>query len=514
MASARQLSGTVLGTDLNSIAGVDGLIVTNTDGVASPQPLSATAVTAMPDAFVSKLPVTALGNELLTAGLTLGAPVDGLGAYTQWAQAQDSGHARAAAGLVTDQSGAVQVGPSATERREGPSAAKITLGEILPASLAGVTLDVGAVASSASVQGCEMVNGWPTLAADPLDERDYGIASLDLNAAIPAVGALSAGASGAVRDVPAQVNALLGTGGLTTGISSGIAALINPVLGGLELGSVSTVATMSAPDLTGVSMLMTESLTDGVVTINLGAAPGQPAVRVNVASLTGSITGLNGMGPNHPVVLDSAVVTALNDRITSLLNAWKTRVVEKLSAALRSVTLSATTNISLKLLGANVASISVKAGPSSLGQYLDGKAVAPSVTPEVLGLDLGGTVAGLLAPITSALRTDTNQVVKSVVEATIFNTGLIPAVSANIQQLSTPAVNAVGSVLTAVGALVSIHVNVQPDKPWLGERPKDVSANPGEYKVSAIRVGLIYEPELLSLSLGTSAAGPVNYRPS
>jgi len=67
----------------------------------------------------------------------------------------------------------------------------------------------------------------------------------------------------------------------------------------------------------------------------------------------------------------------------------------------------------------------------------------------------------------------------------------------------------VGPVLTAVRTLVAINVNVQPDKNWPGTKPADVTAAAGEYKVSAIRVGLVDSAGLLSLQLGSSSAGPV-----
>jgi len=177
--------------------------------------------------------------------------------------------------------------------------------------------------------------------------------------------------------------------------------------------------------------------------------------------------------------------------------------------------LNATTNITLKLAGLNAATIGVKIGAAtgastgiSLGDFLDGTATAPQVTANVIGLDLGGVVAALLGPITSALLTGTNNVVKTVLNATIFNTGLVANLGTSLQALITPVINAVGPVLTAVRTLVAINVNVQPDQSWPGTKPADVTAAAGEYKVSAIRVGLVDSAALLSLSLGSSSAGP------
>ncbi|GAA3273273.1 choice-of-anchor G family protein [Paenarthrobacter aurescens] len=502
---ARQLQGTVLNTSLDTVAGVQGLTVLNNGTTATRTPLSATLVPGTTDAYVTKIPVSVLGSSPISVGLGLGLPVGGVGTYTQWARSDNSGQAHGASGLVSDQTGAVDVAGTAQGAATAPKSASISLGNILPASLAGVTLEVGAVASSSQLDGCDMVNGWPTLDPTPESQRQYGIAGLDLNAAVPAVGTLSTQGASLVGAVPTQLNALLGTGGLTTGITDGISALLNPVLGSLQLGSINTTATLSAPDLTGVTALMTESMTDGIVTVNLGTG----TVRVNIASLAGGTLGLNGMEANHAVVLDAAMTTAVTNRVTALLDSWKNRVLTALTTALRSVTLNANTNITLKLAGLNVATIGVKIGPSSLGQFLDGNAVAPVVTSEVLGLDLGGVVAALLTPITSLLLTGTNTVVKNVLNATIFNTGLIANLGSSLQLLITPVINAVGPILTAVRTLVAINVNVQPDQAWPGAKPADVTAAAGEYKVSALRVGLVDSAGLLSLQLGSSSAGPV-----
>ncbi len=502
---ARQLQGTVLNTNLDTVAGVQGLTVLNDGTTATRTPLSATLVPGTTDAYVTKIPVSVLGSSPISVGLGLGLPVGGVGTYTQWARSENSGQAHGASGLVSDQTGAVDVAGTAQGAATAPKSASVNLGNIVPASLAGVTLDVGAVASSSQLDGCDMINGWPTLDPTPEVQRQYGIAGLDLNAAIPAVGTLSTQGASLVNAVPTQLNALLGTGGLTTGISNGISALINPVLGTLQLGSISTTATLSAPDLTGVTALMTESMTDGIVTVNLGTG----TVRVNIASLAGGTLGLNGMEANHAVVLDAAMATAVTNRVTALLDSWKNRVLTALTTALRSITLNATTNITLKLAGLNAATIGVKIGPSTLGQFLDGTAVAPVVTADVLGLDIGGVVAALLTPVTSILLTGTNNVVKNVLNATIFNAGLVTNLGASLQLLITPVINAVGPLLTAVRTLVAINVNVQPDQSWPGTKPADVTAAAGEYKVSAIRVGLVDSAGLLSLQLGSSSAGPV-----
>ncbi|WAJ33396.1 choice-of-anchor G family protein [Arthrobacter sp. FX8] len=507
-ASATQLTGSVLGTDLNSVAGVEGLTVTNVDGAVSPLPLTATPVTGVPDAFISKLPVTALGANPVTAGLGLGLPVGGLGTYTQWAQAQDSGQTRAAAGLVTDQSGAVDVGGTATGANTAPQAATISLGNVVPGSLAGVTLDVGAVASSASVQACDLINGWPTLAATPAVAREYGIASLNLRTSVPAIGALSRSGESQLDDVSNQLTALVAPGALTTAISSGLNSLLDPVLGLLD-SSASTTATLSAPSLGAVRALMEETLVDNENTVAVDLAAG--TVRIDIAALTDGTLGLNRQVANH-TVLDSTVTGKATAKVTQLLNQWEIRVADALTAAIREATIESRSVVTVVgTLGVPVAEIVVATGPLKLNDFLAGTAPPPLVTSKLLGLGIGGT---LLNIIHSTLTNGANGVIQDALRATIFTAGLVPQVGAGIDALVVDAGTVVGNLLSSISSLVSVHVNVQPDKPWAGVKPADVSAKAGEYKVSAVRIGVINDPEPLSLSLGTSSAGPVNYRPS
>ena len=508
-ASALQLSGSVLGTTLDSIAGVEGLTVTNMDGgAASPVPRTATEVAGFPDAFISKLPVTALGLTPVTVGLGLGLPVGSLGTYTQWARAQASGQTRAAAGLVTDQSGAVDVAGTAAGAVTAPQAATVSLGNILPASLAGVTLDVGAVASSASVQACDMINGWPTLAAAPGVTREYGVASLDLSASVPAVGALSRDGASVVGTIPGQLYSLVAPGALTTAISSGLNSLVGPVLGTFD-SSASTTATLSAPDLRAVDALMAETLSDDDRTVVIDLAAG--TVRVDIAALTGGTMGLNGRAPNHSV-LGSSLAGAVTAKVTGLLDQWRMRVAEALVTALRNVTIESRSVVTVvNTLGVPVAEIIVEAGPSKLGDFLDGGAVGARVTARLLGLGIGGA---LLDSVVGILTSNANGVIQNALRTIIFDAGLVPAVRTSVDSLVMDAGAGVDDTVSAVSSLVSIHVNVQPDQTWPGVKPADVSAKAGEYKVSPVRIGLINDPELLSLSLGTSSAGPVDYRRS
>ncbi|MGX9899674.1 choice-of-anchor G family protein [Arthrobacter sp. SA17] len=98
---------------------------------------------------------------MLSATLGLDAAAGDAGAYNQWGRARESGQAAAAAGAVNDQSGAVDATGTADGSATMPRSASINLASLVPAATADMTLDVGAVASSAEVDGCLLVNGWP-----------------------------------------------------------------------------------------------------------------------------------------------------------------------------------------------------------------------------------------------------------------------------------------------------------------------------------------------------------------
>ena len=438
----RQLTGMVLNTSLDSIAGVDGVAVANSGVLATPTPNNATVAKVDATTYTAKLPVSILTSSIIAPALGLGLPVGGVGTYTQWAQANNNGTAYGAAGLVSDQSGAVDVAGTANGAASAPLAASINLANLVPDALARLSLDVGAVASSARLDACTATTGWPAMSVSPAVSRNYGIAGVNLNAGVPALGPVATQGAALVTGVTGQLTTLASTAGaLTTGITAGLSALVNPLLGGLGLGSMSTTTTLTAPNLSGVTTLLTQSMSDpdGVLTVDLSAG----TVRVNIASLVGGPTGLNSLEPNHEVILDAAILNTLTGKLAALLDSWKNRVVTALTAALNAVSITEVSNISLEALLVPVAAIDVNVGPISVGQLMDDSVAppAPKVGAKVLGLDLGGVVAALLTPITSVLLSGTNGVVKNVLRATVFGPGaVVPTLASNLQGLTAPEV--------------------------------------------------------------------------
>ncbi|WP_104087804.1 choice-of-anchor G family protein [Arthrobacter sp. GMC3] len=515
----RQLTGTVANIALDSLVGVNGVKAANDGTTTVPTPNDNTVTKVDATTYIAKLPVGILNSTIIAPALGLGLPVGGIGAYTQWSQAQPNGKAHGASGLVSDQSGAVDVAGTANGKVEGPDAAVINLEKLVPAALAGLSLNVGAVASSAEVDACQMVNGWPQVSAAPNVTREYGIAGVDLTATVPAVGALSTGAANLVGAVPGTLTALGGTtGDVSTGISGGLFTLLSPVvkllstaLSPLSLGSFSTEAIIEKLDVSGIQALLKKPIADseGVLAVDFSLG----TVRIDISSLVGGEYGLNNLNANHEVILDDAIVNTLISKLTALLDEWKGKVMDALLLAVRSVKLHFTSKSTVKLLVVPIASIDVEAGPATLGQFLDGTAPVPKVSVKLLGaLD-----APLVNNLTTALLGGTLGVVGNVLKATVFGANaLVPALGVSLAALVTPVVTAVSPIVRTFRSLVSIRINVQPDKPWSGgAKPSDVTAPAGEYKVSAIRVGLVdfNSASLLSLSLANSSAGPAAVHP-
>ncbi|HJV99262.1 MAG TPA: choice-of-anchor G family protein, partial [Arthrobacter sp.] len=307
--AARQLSGLLGSDDLDSLAALQGLTVENTRGTVSVSPASANQIG--PVTFSAPLEAGALGSPLLSATLGLDAAAGEAGAYNQWGRATGSGQAAAAAGAVSDQSGAIDATGTADGSTTMPRSASITLASLVPASAADMTLNIGAVASSAEVDACLPVNGWPTPNPVPVESRTYGVAGVDLQAGVPAVQSMTAAATSAMATAADDLASLDDPGGqVTTAVNTGIRALVQGAAGSLTLGTVNTVITIGALDLDGLPPLLTGTISDGVVTTDLSNS----SATVDLAALSGGANGFNGLPPNTAVHINQALLGEVSQR--------------------------------------------------------------------------------------------------------------------------------------------------------------------------------------------------------
>jgi hypothetical protein len=497
-ASARQLSGTLLGQNLDNLASVGGVRVFN-DGAgtstANPEAISIDA-----DTFMAPLDVNAVNEDLFRLALPLGLPVGAADLYSQWGQTLNNGNATAASGLVTNSSGAIGLGePSASATP--PEMATLDLEALVPTDLAGLVLEVGAVSSLARLTQCgELGNGWLGPLEQPLVNRQYNIHSLDLTTVLSALNPTVAGPAELLESVQPSLDAAVQDAELR--ISEDLALAAAPLLGTLSLGDITTVVTVTPPDLAPLQALLTSPLTDrqGLLTVDLQAG----TVQINLAKALGSV---NNRDPNTELVLNQAVMNELSAALNQALGDWQENVTRALADAIRatSVTVASTVNVTSGTIP--VAVIHLGLGPVPTGQMLDlhtgvpGTPAVPVTTSvEMLVSDDLGTLTAavndLAAGLASALPGITGEALHNELVG-----GVVADYEASLAELANFVESAHVQAFNQLSSQLSIMVNVQPDKPG---HPQPVTPNP--FQVSALRLSVPAQGTT-ELSLATSSTG-------
>lgn len=508
--AARQVSGFLGGEDLDTLASVQGVQVENTSGTVTVAPSTATRID--PVTYTAALEAGALGTSLLSAKVGLNQAAGDAGAYTQWARARASGQAAGAAGLISDQSGAIHATGTADGSTSTPTTASINLASFIPASQAAMTLDVGAVASSSDVDACVLNNGWPSLASAPVVTRDYGIASLGLNLTAGAIEPMTSSVAGTLDGIAGQLAALASpAGSLTAVIDTGVAGLVPK--GELKVGDVATEITFGTPDLTAARQLLGKTLTDGVVTIDLASA----RIYFDLSKLTNGPAGLNDRPANTQVVLTAAAVQDLTQRASALLRTWGDAVTAEIKKALAATSFTMETKVLLQTnVGLGLVDVDVDVAEVTLrydttvGALTSGTPPAPTLSTKVLGtLDLG-----LLNSVTAALLAGTGNVVAGALNTALYAAGgLLPTAEAAIRTAVVPVTEQAETALAPLADALTLTVNVQPDQPGAPAGSAAAgSSREGEYKVSALRIGSV--DSTAELYLATASAGPVVFRPA
>lgn len=509
--AARQLSGRLGANDLDSLAALQGLSVENTQGTASAAPASAIQID--PVTFSAPLEASAMGNPLLSATLGLDAAAGTAGAYNQWGRATGNGQAAAAAGAVSDQSGAIDATGTADGSATMPRSANINLASLVPASAADMTLDIGAVASSAELDACLLVNGWPTPNPNPAENRTYGIAGADLKAGVPSVQTMTAETASAIDHAVDDLAALDDPGGqVTETVNTGITALVQGAAGSLTLGTVDTTISIGTLDLSGVQPMLTGTISDGVVTIDLS----NNSATVDLASLRGGANGFNGLPPNTVIDINQTLIAEVSQRTTALLAEWSSGTALALKQALEAATFAMQTEVVLRadvpLLGTvDVARLSIGYA-TTLGAFLDGTAPQPTTTTEVLSGALPG-LNTLLEPILTALNNGTGTIVQGVLVPALQGAGgVIPTAAAAIEGAADGVREELDTILDPLAGALSLTINVQPDQPGAPVSSAAAgNAAPGEYKISALRIATL--GNAAEIYQATASAGPVIFRP-
>lgn len=472
--NGRVLSGSALGIDLDTLAQVTGVETTNDGSRAQVSP--GTATDSGEDGYSNPLNVVVLQALELDLTEVLQLPLDNsTGVLGQYGQAQSTGLSSAGAGFV-DGTGAISVKPGGGYPQLGTlrlSSLLDSLGYDLGTVLSGVadvSLEIGAVAGRASLDGCDYM--WGADIEDVLD-REYLAAGLVTEIDSPTVGTLSQTVSGLVTTLNGAVAGLVGNGGVASELLTGL-------LGVVDLGVVSTSQseiTGATIDLTAVSDLATATRSDeaGAVAVNFG----EGTIRIDTAALLARAypdeygNGLNGLDPNTNILDDPAVVEELSEALTEVLADWVDAVDDAVQAALDGLRIEAQLVVSVILL--STVNIAIDA---SLDELEAGDGINATGGLGLTVLVNGAT--GLIGPVLAGIIR-----------------GTLPAVSATLSSLDLavdPLVEVVADVYSALflDGIVAVTVNAQNDPSTGDAEPADWAGLPdGRYDVAALRIGVL-----------------------
>jgi hypothetical protein len=276
---------------------------------------------------------------------------------------------------------------------------------------------------------------------------------------------------------------------------------------------------------TAVTPLLTKPLrsADGSVAIDLAAG----TVLVDLAALTGrGADGLNGMPPNSELVLSAPVVNAIGARVGALMDARTVEIQTALTTALRSVQVEIALSTRVRtVLGVPVMDVGVTfdgtlaeltGGTRPIVVTADALSLGSVLNPVLGSLGLGSI--DLLSAAVRGLSTSLVSTLTTTVGALLVTP--VTTLGATLSTLSGRLVTAVAAVLAPLPSVLSVMVNVQPDRP--GAPPGSVVV-PGDGRdtspartVTALRIGLVDAlapaagPSVVELA--TSTAGRNTYR--
>jgi hypothetical protein len=536
--AGKLIGGTLAGTNLDNLASLNGVTVTNGSGGLVATPAGSIAVpptppaTAPTDAFENPLSVSALHSINLSLGSLLQLPEVGanVGALGQYGEAHTNGSSVGASGVVNN-SGAIDLGAPGVGT---PTFGTLDLQSVLHqlgldtvSGLGDVNLTLGAVGSSVQLNGCNAM--WTkSIYTDNNLVRNYVIASLTTNVNSPLVGDIVSSVNSTAANLTSTVGSIAGTSGFVNTALGTITSNLGPLLTTLGLGT--PTATLSASVNFGdLTTLLNSSIQDSghIVTINLANG----TIAIDTAALFGGANGLNGQLPNTQLLLNTTVINNLKTAITGALNNYVDEVTTAIDNDLDAATVSLhisipatvtlpivgptvgfgitadATNVSLSSLEAGNAPLTVTAtcslGPivcpvptAALQLLLNGaSATIASAIEKPLGNGIHGLVDPLVSGLTDTLNATTGNIedLLASVLGGLFGQGSALSLVVNNQNLPAP-----GSPTPAMG---------HPFPVWASSLTP-ASTTPygtGQYDESAIELTILGAN--VSLDLARSSAG-------
>lgn len=535
-ASGKLLGGSLLGLDLDDVAELDGISgVNDASGVAiTPPPPQSNSLGA--NAYANPLTVTALDLLQVSLGDSLLLPLNaGLGVDNSYVQVNPDGTSTGATGAVSN-SGAIQT----TASQPGPNPpmfATVQLSDIVGSvvggtlddavdGLADASLEVGAVASSATLDACAA--SWTGSIVSSL-QRQYAVAGLDLDLTSPTVGTLVTATTGVVDGLDESVEGLAGDDGVLGSLTGDVTGLVNSALGllGIGLGSLSIDNLAVDVDLTEVNELLDDTISDdaGIVGIDLDGG----TISVDLDGLLGEAygtSGINGLPANTQLLINDEIINALTEATTEALVDWVDDLEGAIRAALESLTLSAEVVLDVAIgTAAPLASVTLTIPQASLEDLIDGTPVV-AATVALAGnapcTFLTAALCTALNVLASGLRGTIATSLGVALNEALFTsaTNVLAATRATLLTLTEPVVTVVADAtafLFGEDSLLSLTANAQnspnpangnPEPGWSLLGPDAATGSTGQYDVAALRltaVGTTVQLDLARSSVGTSA---------
>jgi predicted ribosomally synthesized peptide with SipW-like signal peptide len=546
----RMLTGTLLGTDLDPVAAIDGITVDNLDPALTSTATTAAVETDLgSDAWSADLALSVLSALDVGAGIPLPFDTD-VGSYTQYGRATSDGISVGASGAVTSAAGGLaSLDDPGTAT---PRLATLRLSTLIDSALPGIGVDtadladaelrIGTVGAIAELDSCATLWSGAAPGSDLL--RDYLIQDLGLALTSATVTDVASEIRSSVTGLETTLDALSPagtaiTGAALTAVQSTLATILDLDLLGVDISLASLdSATIGVDfDLDPVIAAVSGELTDGVVTIDLTSG----LVHADLAALFdeayGSSGGLNGL-PANTSVLTGPVLAELSARAGALLADFIDVTLQPLldaalEAATVTVVLDATLRTQATVLFTTVNVLGLDLHTEITGTVGGFTGVSGAPTPTVattvtessagilntllvlLGINLNSLTTAVVAAVAAPLVTNLVPVIGSQVVTPLLATATATTAStiSSLTGVTVPAfLVALDPVLDALRTLVDVTVNAQPDQAGSVGEPDD--PGPGRWYQSAIHVGVVDDSavSVAEFYLANASVGPNSLR--
>lgn len=523
----RMLTGTLLGTDLDPVAAIDGITVDNlAPALASSATTSGVPTDLGSDAWSTDLALSVLSGLDVGAGIPLPFDTD-TGTYTQYGRATSDGLSVGASGAITTAAGGLASldDPGAATPRLATLQLSTLIGAALPglgvdsADLADAELRVGTVGAIAEFDSCASL--WSGGAPGADLTRDYLVQDLGLALTSAAVTDVAGELRSSIVDLETDLDALSPagtaiTGAALTAVQSTLTSILDLDLLGVDisLASLDSATVGIDFDLDPVVAAVSGELTDGVVTIDLTTGVVQADLAALFDAAYGSSGGLNGLPPNTSV-LTAPVLAELSSRAGVLLTDFIDLTLQPaLDAALEAATVTVVLDATLRTQ-ATVLFTTVNVLGLDLHTEITGTAggftgVSGAPTPVVattvteaspgilnallalLGISLGSLTTAVTSAVATPLVTDLVPVIGSQVITPLLATATATTAStvSSLTSVTVPAfLVGFDPVLAALQQLVDVTVNARPDQPGSVGEPD--APDPGRWFQTAVHVGVV-----------------------